>query len=193
MSFDVQKGDVISIIGPSGTGKSTLLNLLNHLEKKDSGTILFEGQDTYEKGYNENHMREQIGMVFQSFHLFSHLTIIENLMLAQTLLLKRRRSEACEKSMKLLHMVGLTDKALCFPAQLSGGQQQRVAIIRAVAMNSKILLFDEPTSALDPTMIDEVLTVIRQLVREGLAIIRNTCEKMEYSYDGELCTVKARL
>lgn len=123
------KGDVISIISPSGTGKSTLLNLLNHLEKKDSGTILFEGQDTYEKGYNEIHMREQIGMVFQSFHLFSHLTIIENLMLAQTLLLKRRRSGACEKSMKLLHMVGLTDKALCFPAQLSGGQQQRLAII----------------------------------------------------------------
>ena len=182
VSFDVQKGDVISIIGPSGTGKSTLLNLLNHLEKKDSGTILFEGQDTCEKGYNENLMREQIGMVFQSFNLFSHLTIVENLMLAQTLLLKRSRSEACEKSMELLQMVGLADKALCLPAQLSGGQQQRVAIIRAVAMNPKILLFDEPTSALDPTMINEVLAVIRKLVREGLTMLIVTHE-MRFARD----------
>ena len=182
VSFDVQKGDVISIIGPSGTGKSTLLNLLNHLEKKDSGTILFEGQDTFEKGYNENRMREQIGMVFQSFNLFSHLTIVENLMLAQTLLLKRSRGEACEKSMKLLQMVGLADKALCLPAQLSGGQQQRAAIIRAVAMNPKILLFDEPTSALDPTMIDEVLAVIRQLEREGLTMLIVTHE-MRFARD----------
>ena len=176
VSFDVQKGDVISIIGPSGIGKSTLLNLLNHLMKADGGTILFEGKDTFEKGYNENRMREQIGMVFQSYNLFSHLTIVENLMLAQTLLLKRSRREACERSMKLLQMVGLSDKALCLPSQLSGGQQQRVAIIRAVAMEPKILLFDEPTSALDPTMIDEVLAVIRKLVREGLTMLIVTHE-----------------
>ncbi len=128
VSFEVQMGDVISIIGPSGTGKSTLLALINHLEKADSGSFLFEGQDTFRKGYNENRMREQIGMVFQSFNLFAHLTIVENLMLAQILLLKRSRREACERSMELLQMVGLSDKALCLPAQLSGGQQQRAAI-----------------------------------------------------------------
>ena len=182
VSFDVQRGDVISIIGPSGTGKSTLLSLLNHLEKADSGTILFEGQDTCKKGYDENRMREQIGMVFQSFNLFSHLTIVENLMLAQTLLLKRSRKEACERSMQLLHMVGLEDKALSLPSQLSGGQQQRAAIIRAVAMNPKILLFDEPTSALDPTMIGEVLAVIRKLVSEGLTMLIVTHE-MRFARD----------
>ena len=182
VSFDVHKGEVISIIGPSGTGKSTLLNLLNHLEKLDNGRLLFEGQDTCKKGYDVNRMRAQIGMVFQSFNLFSHLTIVENLMLAQTLLLKRSRAEACEKSMELLQMVGLADKALCMPAQLSGGQQQRVAIIRAVAMNPKILLFDEPTSALDPTMIGEVLAVIRKLAREGLTMLIVTHE-MRFARD----------
>ncbi len=172
----VYGGDVIAIIGPSGTGKSTLLNLINHLEKPDGGTILFEGKDTCAKGYDVNRMREQVGMVFQSFNLFSHLTIVENLMLAQTLLLKRSREEACRKSMELLHMVGLADKALSLPSQLSGGQQQRAAIVRTVAMDPKIILFDEPTSALDPTMIDEVLSVIRRLVREGLTMLIVTHE-----------------
>ena len=182
VSFEVQKGDVISIIGPSGTGKSTLLNLLNHLEKTDSGTIQFEGKNTFEKGYDENRMREQIGMVFQSFNLFSHLTIVENLMLAQTLLLKKSPKEACGKSMELLQMVGLADKALCLPSQLSGGQQQRAAIVRAVAINPKILLFDEPTSALDPTMIQEVLAVIRKLARDGLTMLIVTHE-MRFARD----------
>lgn len=182
VSATVFRGDVISIIGPSGTGKSTLLNLVNHLEEADSGTILFEGRDTGEKGYDVNRMREEVGMVFQSFNLFSHLTIVENLMLAQTKLLKRSRLDACEKSMELLQAVGLRDKALCLPAQLSGGQQQRVAIVRAVAMDPKIILFDEPTSALDPTMIGEVLAVIRKLAREGMTMLIVTHE-MRFARD----------
>ena len=179
---DVFRGDVISIIGPSGTGKSTLLNLVNLLEKADGGRIFFDGQDTCEKGYDVNRMREQIGMVFQSFNLFSHLTLIENLMLAQTKLLKRSPIDACKKSMELLGMVGLADKALCLPAQLSGGQQQRAAIVRAVAMDPKIILFDEPTSALDPTMIGEVLAVIRKLAGDGMTMLIVTHE-MRFARD----------
>ena len=182
VSFDICRGDVISIIGPSGTGKSSLLYLINHLLEPDGGKILFEGQDTLEKGYDFNRMREQIGMVFQSFNLFPHLTIIENLMLAQTELLKRSRREACETSMKLLNTVGLTDKALSLPSQLSGGQQQRVAIVRAVAMDPKIILFDEPTSALDPTMVGEVLAAIRKLVKGGMTMVIVTHE-MRFAKD----------
>ena len=182
VSCEIKSGDVVAIIGPSGTGKSTLLNLLNHLEKADSGSILFDGQDTCAKGYDENRMRQQIGMVFQSFNLFSHLTVIENLMLAQTKLKKRSRKEACERGMALLKMVGLADKALSMPSQLSGGQQQRVAIVRAMAMDPKIILFDEPTSALDPTMIGEVLTVIKRLTQEGLTMLIVTHE-MRFARD----------
>jgi polar amino acid transport system ATP-binding protein len=167
---------VVAVVGPSGTGKSTLFNLINHLETADSGTLLFEGQDTFAKSCDINHVRQQIGMVFQSFNLFSHLTVIENLMLAQMKLLKRSPKEAGEKSMQLLQMVGLTDKALALPEHLSGGQQQRVAIVRAVAMDPKILLFDEPTSALDPTMIGEVLSVIRKLAAEGMTMMIVTHE-----------------
>lgn len=176
VNCDIIKGDVVSIIGPSGTGKSTLLNLVNQLEAADGGKILLEGQDTFEKGYDVNKMRQQIGMVFQSFNLFSHLTIIENLMLAQTKLLKRSQEDACKRSMDLLQMVGMSDKALSLPDQLSGGQQQRAAIIRAVAMDPKIILFDEPTSALDPTMVDEVLAVIKKLARDGMTMLIVTHE-----------------
>lgn len=182
INCEIFRKDVVSIIGPSGTGKSTLLNLINHLEMADGGTITFEGQDTGQKGYNVNRMREQIGMVFQSFNLFSHLTIIENLMLAQTKLLKRSRRDACERGMSLLQMVGMTEKALSLPAHLSGGQQQRVAIIRAVAMDPKIILFDEPTSALDPTMVGEVLAVIRKLARDGMTMLIVTHE-MRFARD----------
>ena len=176
VNCDISRGDVISVIGPSGTGKSTLLSLINHLEEADSGSILFEGQDTRAKGYNLNQLRQQVGMVFQSFNLFAHLTVIENLMLGQTDILKRSPENACERSMELLQMVGLTDKALSLPSELSGGQQQRVAIIRTVAMDPKIILFDEPTSALDPTMVGEVLAVIHQLAKEGMSMLIVTHE-----------------
>lgn len=176
VSCKVQKGDVISIIGPSGTGKSTFLNLINRLEFPDGGHIVFEGNDTSEKTYDLNIMREKVGMVFQSFNLFSHLTVIENLMLAQTELLNRSDEEACRKSIELLKMVGMSDKALCFPSQLSGGQQQRIAIVRTVAMEPHMILFDEPTSALDPTMVGEVLSVIRKLARNGMTMLIVTHE-----------------
>jgi ABC-type polar amino acid transport system ATPase subunit len=160
VSCKVQKGDVISIIGPSGTGKSTFLNLINRLEFPDGGHIVFEGNDTSEKTYDLNIMREKVGMVFQSFNLFSHLTVIENLMLAQTELLNRSEEEACRKSIELLKMVGMSDKALCFPSQLSGGQQQRTAIGRAIVKNPDILLCDEPTGALDYNTSREILKLI---------------------------------
>ena len=182
VNCEVRQGDVIAIIDPSGTSKSTLLNLIDHLEEPDGGSIRFEGQETLTKGYDYNRMRQKIGMVFQSFNLFSHLTVVENLMLAQVELLGRSRKEACERSMALLGMVGMTDKALSLPNELSGGQQQRVAIMRAVAMNPHIILFDEPTSALDPTMVGEVLTVIRSLVRHGLTMLIVTHE-MRFARD----------
>ena len=172
----VEKGDVISIIGPSGTGKSTLLKLINHLEKADEGDITFEGINSMNRNYDLNGLRKKVGMVFQSFNLFSHLTIIENLMLAQTELLGRSREEACLRGMKLLEIVGLTDKALSLPSQLSGGQQQRIAIMRAVAMNPHVILFDEPTSALDPTMVGEVLAVIKELAKRGMTMLIVTHE-----------------
>jgi His/Glu/Gln/Arg/opine family amino acid ABC transporter permease subunit len=178
----VRQGDVVSIIGPSGTGKSTFLNLINHLEMPDGGSIMFDGEDTLAQGYDYNQLREHIGMVFQSFNLFSHLTIVENVMLAQTELLRRDPSAACTRSMELLHMVGLADKALSLPEKLSGGQQQRAAIVRAVAMDPKILLFDEPTSALDPTMVGEVLTVIRNLAKGGMTMLVVTHE-MRFARD----------
>jgi His/Glu/Gln/Arg/opine family amino acid ABC transporter permease subunit len=182
VNCQVCQGDVISVIGPSGTGKSTFLNLLNQLETPDGGTILFEGQNTLERGYDLNVLREKVGMVFQSFYLFSHLTIIENLMLAQTELLHRSPREACERGMRLLHTVGLAEKALSLPAQLSGGQQQRVAIVRAVAMDPHVILFDEPTSALDPTMVGEVLSVIKNLARQGMTMLIVTHE-MKFARD----------
>ena len=182
VNCEIRGGDVVSIIGPSGTGKSTLLNLIIRLTEPDGGSIFFEGEDTLAKGYDLNHMREKVGMVFQSFDLFSHLTIIENLMLAQIEIQKKNSIDAAFKSMELLHMVGLEDKALSLPSQLSGGQQQRVAIMRAVAMQPEMILFDEPTSALDPTMVGEVLAVIRKLAKEGLTMMIVTHE-MRFARD----------
>jgi len=172
----INSGDVISIIGPSGTGKSTFLNLINHLEEADSGRIIFNGEDTRTHGYNLNNLRKRIGMVFQSFNLFQHLTIIENIMLAQRELLKRTKQEAYTKSMALLNTVGLAGKAFNYPSELSGGQQQRAAIARALAMEPEIVLFDEPTSALDPTMVSEVLAVIRNLAASGTTMLVVTHE-----------------
>lgn len=176
VSCIVSAGDVISVIGPSGTGKSTFLNLINRLEIPDRGRILFHGEDTSAAGYNLNQLRQHVGMVFQSFNLFQHLTVVENVMLAQTVLLKRSRQEAYERSMQLLETVGLSGKALSYPAEMSGGQQQRAAIARTIAMDPQIVLFDEPTSALDPTMVEEVLAVIRNLAQHGTTMLVVTHE-----------------
>ena len=176
VSFRVYDRDIISVIGSSGTGKSTLLYLINQLEKPDSGEIYFEGKSCLGRETDLNALRQRIGMVFQTFNLFGHLTIIENLMLAQTELLHRSREDAAARSMELLHMVGLEDKALSFPEQLSGGQKQRAAIVRAVAMDPRMILMDEPTSALDPTMVGEVLTVIKKLAKQGLTMMIVTHE-----------------
>ena len=178
----IDEGDVISIIGPSGTGKSTLLNLINRLEEPDSGKIILDGEDTGAKDYDFCSLRRKVGMVFQSFNLFPHLTVVENIMLAQVELLGRSRQEAYERSMELLDMVGLADRALRYPAVLSGGQQQRVAIARTIAMDPEIILFDEPTSALDPTKVGEVLSVIKKLALRGATMLIVTHE-MRFARD----------
>lgn len=163
VSVEIGKGEVISIIGPSGTGKSTLLRCLNLLEMPTAGEIWIDGQNIMTKGANVSSVRRKMGMVFQSFNLFAHLTIIENIMLGPVSLLKLSRQAAYDEGMQLLASVGLAEKSLAYPDELSGGQKQRVAIVRALAMHPEILLFDEPTSALDPTMVGEVLSVIRSL------------------------------
>lgn len=176
VNCEINEGDVISVIGPSGTGKSTLLNLINRLEEPTGGKIIFEGEDTTAPGYDLNEMRRRMGTVFQSFDLFSHLTVAENIMLAPVKLHGKSRQEAYDKAIELLDRVGLKDKALNYPNELSGGQQQRVAIVRALAMEPKIMLFDEPTSALDPTMVGEVLAVIRKLAGNGMTMLIVTHE-----------------
>ena len=165
----VDRGEVISIIGPSGTGKSTFLRCLNRLETPTSGQILVDGQDMCAPDVNLDLMRRKMGMVFQSFNLFDHLLVAENIMLGPTRLLGMGKQEAYELSLKLLKQVGLKDKALNYPRELSGGQKQRVAIARGLAMSPDILLFDEPTSALDPTMVSEVLSVMKNLAERGFS------------------------
>ena len=170
VSLEVEQGEVVVIIGPSGSGKSTLLRCINRLEEYDSGRIVVDGipLDTTQ---NINAVRREVGMVFQSFNLFSHLSVIDNLMLAQRQVRKRNKEEAREVAKQLLVKVGIPEKANAYPGQLSGGQQQRVAIARALAMNPKIMLFDEPTSALDPEMIKEVLDVMSALAAEGMTMV----------------------
>lgn len=182
VNFAVNKGDVISIIGPSGTGKSTLLLMLNQLMPVTSGRILVDGEDCTVKGYDLSGLRRKVGMVFQSFNLFSHLTVIENITLAQVRLLGRSEREAAKKGMELLDMVGLKSKALKLPEELSGGQRQRVAIARTMAMDPEVILFDEPTSALDPTMVGEVVSVIRRLAKKGCTMLIVTHE-MKFARD----------
>lgn len=176
VSFEVNPGDVISIIGPSGTGKSTLLRCLNLLEEPTSGTIVVDGDEITNPSCNVPHVRQKMGMVFQSFNLFDNLNVLDNICAAPIKLLHVPADEAHKQGMELLERVGLADKARSFADELSGGQQQRVAIARAVAMRPKILLLDEPTSALDPTMIGEVLAVIRELAREGMTMMIVTHE-----------------
>ncbi len=170
VSLNVNKGEVIVVIGPSGSGKSTLLRCINRLEEFEEGSIIVDGipLDTAE---NINAVRTEVGMVFQQFNLFPHLTVLNNIMLAQTIVRKRDKDEAAKVALELLRKVGIPEKSHYFPGQLSGGQQQRVAIARALAMNPKIMLFDEPTSALDPEMIQEVLDVMLALAREGMTMV----------------------
>jgi polar amino acid transport system ATP-binding protein len=170
VNLTVEEGEVIVIIGPSGSGKSTLLRCINRLEEYDEGSIVVDGIPL-DTNQNINAVRREVGMVFQSFNLFAHLTVMENLMLAQTIVRKRTKEEAQSVARELLVKVGIPEKAESYPSQLSGGQQQRVAIARALAMNPRVMLFDEPTSALDPEMIKEVLDVMASLAKEGMTML----------------------
>lgn len=171
VDLEVTKGEVVLIIGPSGSGKSTLLRSVNRLERLDSGTIYIDGDCVTDEKADIRQIREEVGMVFQSFNLFPHLSVTQNITLAPTSVKKVSAVEAEETALRLLKKVGLSDKAQAFPDQLSGGQQQRVAIARALAMNPKVMLFDEPTSALDPEMIKEVLDVMTALAKEGMTML----------------------
>ncbi|MET0989139.1 MAG: amino acid ABC transporter ATP-binding protein [Glaciihabitans sp.] len=176
ISLTVNKGDVVVVIGPSGSGKSTLCRAINRLETIDSGSIAIEGKTLPGEGAELAKLRADVGMVFQSFNLFAHKTVLQNVMLGQTNVRKRTRKAAEERAMELLERVGVANQASKMPSQLSGGQQQRVAIARALAMDPKIMLFDEPTSALDPEMINEVLDVMVGLAKEGMTMIVVTHE-----------------
>lgn len=194
-TLTVNDGEVVVIIGPSGSGKSTLLRTVNALEKAQSGSIMIDGVDIMNPKSDIRKIREEVGMVFQSFNLFPHLTVLENIILAPMKVKKMHKKEAEELGMKLLKRVGLEEKANQKPGQLSGGQQQRVAIARALAMQPKAMLFDEPTSALDPEMIKEVLDVMLELAKEGMTMLLVTHEmgfakaaanKIVFMSDGEI-------
>lgn len=195
VSLTVNDGEVVVIIGPSGSGKSTLLRIVNGLETAQSGSILIDGIDIMDKDTDIRQVREEVGMVFQSFNLFPHLSVLDNITLAPMKVRKMSRKEAEDKAMNLLATVGLADKAHQKPTQLSGGQQQRVAIVRALAMEPKAMLFDEPTSALDPEMIKEVLDVMLKLAKSGMTMLlvthemgfaRAAADKVVFMADGEV-------
>jgi len=178
----IEKGEKVAVIGPSGSGKSTFLRCLNLLEKPNEGSIFMEGIEITNPKINVDAVRREMGMVFQHFNLFPHLSVMRNITLAPTTTRKYSITEANEKALELLKKVGLTDKAYSYPAQLSGGQKQRVAIARALAMEPKIMLFDEPTSALDPEMVGEVLNVMKELAEEGMTMVLVTHE-MDFARD----------
>lgn len=172
----IQQGEKVSIIGPSGSGKSTFLRCLNRLEEPTGGEIWFEGDEITAPGCNVDQIRRRMGMVFQHFNLFPHLTVRENITLAPVRLKLQTQQQADEKAMQLLERIGLADKAEEYPSRLSGGQKQRIAIVRALAMEPEVMLFDEPTSALDPEMVGEVLDLIRELAQEGMTMLIVTHE-----------------
>ena len=176
VNFNVKKGEVVVICGPSGSGKSTLIRCINRLEDIDKGKIIVDGQDLYDKKTNINKLRQEVGMVFQHFNLFPHLSILENITLAPVKVKKMPKKEAEKLAMELLERVKIPHQANKYPSELSGGQKQRVAIARTLAMKPKIILFDEPTSALDPEMIGEVLDVMKELARENYTIVCVTHE-----------------
>ena len=176
VSADIHKGEVVVVIGPSGSGKSTFLRCLNLLEMPTAGTISFEGVDITDPKVNINVHRQKMGMVFQHFNLFPHMTVLRNMTLAPMKLLKKSKKEAEEKAVGLLKRVNLADRADAYPSQLSGGQKQRIAIVRALCMEPEVMLFDEPTSALDPEMVGEVLDVMKRLAQEGMTMVVVTHE-----------------
>ncbi len=189
----IEKGEKVVIIGPSGSGKSTFLRCLNLMEQPTAGKVFFEGKEITDKKNDINVIRQKIGMVFQHFNLFPHLSIIENITLAPVKLKKMTKEEANKKALELLKRVGLEEKADSYPSQLSGGQKQRVAIVRALAMNPDVMLFDEPTSALDPEMVGEVLDVMKELANEGMTMVvvthemgfaREVADRVMFMYDG---------
>ena len=185
VSIDIEKGDVLVVIGPSGSGKSTFLRCLNLLERPTGGTVVFEGTELTAPGSDINLCRRRMGMVFQHFNLFPHMTVLKNLTLGPTQLLGKSRQEAEKKAMTLLERVGLADRADAYPSQLSGGQKQRIAIVRALCMEPDVMLFDEPTSALDPEMVGEVLDVMKELAREGMTMV---CVTHEMGFAKEVST-----
>ena len=176
VTASIERGEVVCVIGPSGSGKSTFLRCLNLLEKPTAGQILFEGVDITDKKANINLHRQKMGMVFQHFNLFPHMTILKNMTLAPMKLLGKSKADAEAQAMALLERVGLGDRAGAYPSQLSGGQKQRVAIVRALCMDPQVMLFDEPTSALDPEMVGEVLDVMKELANEGMTMVLVTHE-----------------
>ena len=176
VSADIKRGEVVVVIGPSGSGKSTFLRCLNLLEEPTKGTVTVENVNITDPKVNINKHREKMGMVFQHFNLFPHMTILKNMTLAPRKLLKKSKAEAEEKAMSLLARVGLADRANAYPSQLSGGQKQRIAIVRALCMEPQVMLFDEPTSALDPEMVGEVLDVMKELAHEGMTMVVVTHE-----------------
>lgn len=176
VSLDIQKGEKVIIVGPSGSGKSTLLRCLNLLEIPTSGNIIFDNTDITDKKCDINRIRRRMGMVFQNFNLFPHMTVLENISLAPVMTKRLSKAEADKKAKSLLERVGLSDKANAYPSQLSGGQKQRIAIVRALAMDPDVMLFDEPTSALDPEMVGEVLEVMRELAENNMTMVVVTHE-----------------
>ena len=195
INLEVGKGQVVVVLGPSGSGKSTLCRTINRLETIDSGTIEIDGEVLPEEGRRLAQLRSDVGMVFQSFNLFAHKTILDNVTLAPMKVRKMSKAAAREKAMSLLERVGVANQANKYPAQLSGGQQQRVAIARSLAMNPKVMLFDEPTSALDPEMINEVLAVMASLATEGMTMVvvthemsfaRDVCQEVVFMNDGQV-------